>query len=175
MKRNKGIVLALLVIFTAALIGACAPAQPQPGEVIPPDPIEGNSGEYMCPYTSDGVVAPWVDKAVNASAAASAGKMAGAYLGQKALEQVPFVGGFLGSKAGEAVGRKIAIEASGGWEYIKETSDLSFNTVEDLAVWLYATKSTNEHYQQVFKATTGIYPELQKNYYRAIMNAPKRQ
>jgi phage tail tape-measure protein len=127
----------------------------------------------MCPYTQDDVVALWVDKAVNAKAAASVGKAAGAYVGQKALEQIPFVGAFLGSKAGEAVGRKIAIEASGGWEYIKETSDLSFNSLEDMAVWLYATKSSNEHYPEVYKATCGIYPELQEVYYSAIMNAGK--
>jgi len=86
---------------------------------------------------------------------------------------VPFIGGFLGSKAGDAVGRKVAIEASGGWEYIKETSDLSFNSLEDMAVWLYVTKSNNEHYQETFKAAGQIYPELNKIFYSAIKDAPR--
>ena len=37
--------------------------------------------------------------------------MAGNYAGQKAMEQVPFVGGFLGKKAGEALGRQAALSA----------------------------------------------------------------
>lgn len=147
----------------------------QPHEIAAPEPINGNSGEYMCPYTSDGVVAEWVDKAVNAKMGATVGKHAGAYAGQKALEQVPFIGGLLGQKAGEAVGRKIAIEASGGWDYIKETSDLSFNSVDNLAVYLYAERSDHSHYREVLDATREIYPELKERYHQAIIQAPRRE
>lgn len=128
----------------------------------------------MCPYTQDGVVAPWVDKAINAEIGATIGKTAGAYLGAKALEQIPLVGGILGSKVGDAAGRAIAIQACGGMDYIKSSSDLSFNSADDLVVWLYATKSTNEHYQQVFKAVCEIYPEVKKRQVVAIQNAAKR-
>jgi len=165
--------VAFMIIFVFIFFNGCASAPPKPEEIIPPKPISDNSGEYMCPYTQDGMVAPWCDKGINASIGSTVGKTAGAYLGSKALEQVPFIGGFLGSKAGDAVGRKVAIEASGGWEYIKETSDLSFNSLEDMAVWLYVTKSNNEHYQETFKAAGQIYPELNKIFYSAIKDAPR--
>jgi len=164
------------LLLTAMLLTACAGAgrMPTPAEVVVPTPIMDNSGEYMSPYTQDDVVAEWCDKAVSASAGSTIGGMVGAYAGQKALEQVPFVGGFLGQKAGSAIGRKIAIEASGGWDFIKSTSDMSFSSIDDMVVWLYATKSTNEHYQDVVKAVGNIYPEFKERQYAAI-NAARRQ
>jgi hypothetical protein len=146
-------------------------APPKPNQIVAPTPISGNDGEYMCPYTQDDVVAPWVDKAINASMGSTLGKTAGAYLGSELCENVPLIGGLLGSTVGEHVGRKIAIESCGGWEYIKSTSDLSFNSIDDLAVWLYATKSDNEHYDEVLKATWEIYPKLEDRYWTAIRNA----
>lgn len=165
----------------AVLIGACVigclsgcATLPKPDEVIAPQPIPDNSGKYMCPYTQDEVLAEWVDKAVNARLASSIGGTVGAYAGAKALEQIPLVGGILGRKVGEAVARKAAISASGGMEYIKNTSDLSFNSVDNLAVFLYAKYSSNEHYSGAFKATCGIYPELQRQHSSAIRKAPRK-
>ena len=74
-----------------------------------PEPIFGNEGRYMCPYTEDGVAARWVDKSLNAKVGSAIGTAAGRYAGQKALELIPFIGGWLGGKAGDAAGRKIAI------------------------------------------------------------------
>ena len=148
----------------------CA-SMPEPHEVRVPQPIRDNSGEYLAPYTQDGVVAKWVDKAINAEFAASVGSTVGAAAGQEILENIPIIGGWLGSEAGEMIGRAVAIEASGGWDHIRETSDLSFRSEEDLAVWMYATHSTNEHYAEVLRATKAIYPELKDEYESAIMDA----
>jgi hypothetical protein len=165
-----------MMIVSVLLISGCAAMQPQvqPHEVLAPTPIDGNMGAYMCPYTSDGVTAEWVDKAINARMGAAVGQVAGAYAGQAALEQIPLVGGFLGSMAGEKIGREIAIKSCGGWEYIKSTSDLSFATVEDMAVYMFANYSTNSNYNEVFSAVQEIYPEFAENYHVAIQNAPKR-
>ncbi len=134
--------------------------------------IQDNSGEYLSPYTSDGVTAEWVNKAINAkmgSAAGSAvGAAAGAYAGRKALESVPggsilgsFLGGMAGSKAGQDVGRDAAIEASGGWDYIRQTSDLSFRSLNDMARWMTTVHGQSSNFQEVLNATLQIYPELQ--------------
>lgn len=165
--------VALIVILVVLSITSCMPMrQPlQPNQIIPPTPRLNNEGAYMCPYTQDGVVAEWVDKAINAKMGATIGKHVGAYIGQKALENIPFVGGWLGSRAGEAAGRAIAIKASGGWDYIKSTSDISFDNANDLAVYIYAMYSTNKHFQDVLQATMEIYPELKKGYYNALYNA----
>lgn len=126
--------------------------------------IEDNSGQYMSPFTSDGVTAEWVEKSINAQLGASLGSTAGAYAGQKALEQVPFVGGFLGQKVGKEAGRNIALASIGGDAFLRQSSDLSFNNVHEMAGWLLANHGDNPKFQEVLKATTQIYPELQDAY-----------
>jgi len=144
---------------------------PTPQQVRVPTPIQGNSGKYMCPFTSDDTVAEWVDKGVAARFGSAIGGAAGAYAGQKALEQIPFIGGILGQKVGEGVGRQVAISASGGMEFIKKTSDLSFNSIDDVAVYMYAKYTTRPDYGRILQLTQEIYPELKGRYAPAIQRA----
>lgn len=144
-----------------------------PEAMTAPDPIAGNQGQYMCPYTSDGVMAEWTDNAINASMGSTIGKVGGAIAGQQVLEQVPFVGGLLGGYVGEKVGRQVAISACGGWDFIKESSDLSFDDPSDMAVYLYVTHSSHEHYDAALNAAFEIYPELKDAYYPALVSASK--
>ena len=128
-----------------------------------PEPIYGNTGKYMSPFTEDGTIAPWVEKSMAAAAGAGLGGAVGAYAGQKALEQVPFFGGLLGSMAGKAAGREIALNAAGGWDFIRANSDLSFNSLDDMARYLQAHHASHPQYAEVLKATYEIYPELQQS------------
>jgi len=170
-RLTKLVSTAFLALFLTACYVAPQVATPDQLAQVAPAPIEGNTGKYMSPYTSDGVLAEWVDKAINAKMGAAVGSAVGAYAGQKALENIPFVGGFLGEKAGNAAGRAIALEASGGLEFITASSDLSFDKIEDLAVYLYATYGMTEHFQDALEATWEIYPELKTGYYPAINRA----
>ncbi len=169
--------LAAVALALLALSSGCSlqPRIAAPHQLTAPAPIVGNNGKYMCPYTQDNVLAEWTDKAINAKLGATIGKHLGAYAGQKALEQVPFIGGILGSKLGEEVGRRIAIESAGGMETIKNSSDMSFNSVDDMSVYLYVKYSSNEHYQEALTAASEIYPELGKGYYPALVRATKQQ
>lgn len=129
--------------------------------------IRDNSGRYLSPYTSDGVVAEWVNKAINnkmGSAAGSAvGAVAGKYAAQKALEHVPggaLIGSIFGSKAGKAVGNKMADDVSGGDAYRRQTSDLSFHSLNDMAAWLTEKHGDKANFTEVTKATNAVYPGL---------------
>jgi hypothetical protein len=144
-----------------------------PQATYTPEPIAGNTGVYMCPFTSDDTVALWVDKGVSARFGASVGGTVGALAGQQVLKQVPFVGGILGQQAGNAIGREVAINAAGGEEYIKSTSDLSFNSVDDMAVYIYTRYSTREDYGNIVKLTGEIYPEFSNRYAAAIKRATR--
>lgn len=127
-----------------------------------------NQGQYMSPYTSDDVLAEWVNSAINANIGATAGTgvgaVAGAYLGEKALEQIPFVGSFLGgavgAEIGKSVGRETAISASGGWDAIRASSDRSFDDIASMARYLKAKYGTTENFADAMNATRQIYPEL---------------
>ena len=129
--------------------------------------IPNNRGRFLSPYTRDGVTAEWVDKAINVSmgkaTGSAVGGMAGNYVANKALEKVPFggmLGGFIGSKAGKAVGGNTALKAVGGWEFIRSSSDISFNTLNDMARWLAVTQGQNSNFADVVKAADKIYPGL---------------
>ena len=179
MLRSRRVALRLLLISIIILVSASCSLfvrQLTPAELATycPSPIEGTSGKYMCPYLKDGNIAAWTSKGNAASLGASIGEYAGRELGQKALEQVPLIGGFLGQKAGEAAGRTIAIKLCGGWDYIQSTSEQSFNSVEDLSLFLYVHHSGDPGFQHVLKLTCDIYPELEEGYYSSIQSASKR-
>jgi hypothetical protein len=86
-------------------------------------------------------------------------------------ENIPFVGGFLGQKLGETAGRAVALKMVGGEEFIKANSDMSFNSVRDLALYMYVRNSTHKDFQQALELTQQIYPELKQEYYAAIIAA----
>ncbi|CAG1019338.1 hypothetical protein BURC_04212 [Burkholderiaceae bacterium] len=168
---------ALISLALALVLTACAsgPQLAPPTAMKAPAPIVGNTGKYMSPYTEDGTVAQWVEKGRAASAGANVGGFVGAQAGAKLMENIPFVGGMLGQKVGESVGRSVALNMVGGEAFVKETSDLSFNTVQELAVYMYVKNSSHKDYAQVLDLTQKIYPELQQAYYPALMQASARR
>lgn len=171
-KIFKGAAVVLsLALLTLAAGCATAPRVARPDQLIAPEPIHSNTGKFMCPYTSDEVLAEWVDNAIKAKAAGSIGGAIGAYAGAKALEQIPFVGGFLGEKVGNKIGKEIAIKSAGGMEFITKSSDLSFNSMNDMSIYLYAKYSANEHYQDALNAVFSIYPEFKQGYHVALAQA----
>lgn len=165
----------LVVILTLAL-GACAttanhPKLAAPLSIVAPQPIIGNSGKYMSPFTEDGTVSQWVEKGKAASAGSNVGGFIGAQAGQKMAGQIPFFGSLLGQSLGESAGRSVALNMAGGEEFIRANSDMSFASVQDLAVYMYAKNSSHKDYAEALKLTQEIYPELKTAYYPAINKA----
>lgn len=128
----------------------------------------------MSPFTSDGVTSAWITKSIQVKAAGQIGSMAGNYLGQKAMEQVPFVGGFLGKKAGQAVGRQVALSAIGGEAFLRSSTDLSFNSAEALVGWTLANYGARDDIAQVMAAVIAIYPDVQTPYLMAAQQTKKK-
>jgi hypothetical protein len=131
-----------------------------------PRPILGNTGRYMCPFTEDKTITAWVEKGKTAAAASATGGAIGAYAGQQAAkklgESIPFIGGLLGQALGESAGREVAIAAAGGWEFIKKNSDLSFNSLYDMARYVKAHHASHPEFNAAIEATYGIYPEFRQ-------------
>lgn len=129
-----------------------------------PKPIEGNGGKFMSPFTSDSVTAGWVTKSMQVKASGQIGSTVGQVAGDQLLSNVPFFGGLLGNAAGKSLGRAAAMNAIGGEAFLKESSDLSFNSLEDMAAYMYAHHSTHPEYKAIVAATTAIYPDFQAVY-----------
>ena len=153
-------------------------------QLVSPKPIEGTTGKYMSPFTSDGVTAGWVTKAMSVQATGAVGSMVGSAAGQyaanKAANQmasmVPIPGmGFLaqraGKAAGEAAGRGMALQSIGGESFLKSSTDLSFNTLQEMAVYMYVNHSTHPDYAKIVEATAAIYPDFRAAYGPALQTA----
>jgi hypothetical protein len=165
---------AVAIAASSLLLAAWgAPALPKPDALAAPTPIEGTTGKYMSPFTSDGVTAGWVTKAMSVAMGAKLGGMAGQYAGQKAMEQVPFVGGMFGKSLGQKMGSAAALEAIGGAAVLTDTSDLSFNSLNEMAVYMYVNYSTHPEYAKILKATSAIYPQMDETYTQALYAAAK--
>lgn len=148
--------------------------------LLVPKPMAGNTGRYLSPYTSDKVLAEWTDKMIRVKLGSSVGSVAGSTVGtiagQEALKQIPvfggMLGGMLGKKIGESVGKTMTLQVGGGWDFIKKTSDISFNSLDELAVYLYINNSNHEHFQLALEALTILYPEFSDRYQQAVAHAP---
>ena len=164
------------VLLSVGSLGGCGPtaAAPPPETLVAPTPILNNSGEFMSPYTQDDVLAEWVDMAIKARLGSSVGQIAGVFAGQQASRRSPIVGGLIGGAVGRKIGRDLAIEAAGGMEHIRATSDVSFNDLNSMAIYLYVTYNGHEHYRQAISATMEIYPDLKSTYTDALRNAPRK-
>ena len=79
------------------------------------------------------------------------------------------------SNFGDNAGRDAAIAAAGGWKYIRDTSDLTFHSTNDMAVYLYLKYADKSGYKSAIIAAQHIYPELAGNgWQRAIARAPRK-
>jgi hypothetical protein len=163
----------LSVIACALILSACAsaPRIAAPNQIKSPTPIVGTSGKYMSPFTEDGTVAVWVEKGKSARAGSSVGAFVGAQAGQKLAENIPLFGSFVGKAIGESAGRAIALKMVGGEEFIRANSDISFNSVQDMAVYMYVNNSAHKDFAEALSLTQEIYPEMKTQYYAAITAA----
>lgn len=132
-------------------------SRPLPSRVLA---VKGTRAPFMSPYTTDGVVAEWVDQAINKqigqSAGSALGAAAGQYAAQKALEGIPgggILGGTLGSMLGEAVGGKAAVDRN----LLYETSDMSFRSVRDMVVYMEREHGDSANFPEVVEAVAQFY------------------
>lgn len=139
-----------------------------------------NNGLFMSPFRQEGTIALWIDQCKNLEIGSEAGKVTGAGVGaaaseyatskaveyatEKAVGNIPLVGGllggFLGKKVGESVGEKAARKTTVDIDFLKNTSNVSYDNIEDMAYSLTANYSTHTEYKEVIKYATYQYPQL---------------
>ena len=144
-----------------------------------PEPRHDTEGKYLSPYRADGTLTEWAQKSIGGAVGAALGHAAGDQLGKLATKElarkVPggaVIGGLFGRKAKKALQETAAVKALGGWDYLKATSDLSFDSTMELAVYLHANHSgADPNFAHALGATMSVYPRLRGNYKRAIERA----
>ena len=165
-KTRAAASVALALAFTSC---ATTVTLPRPRELRLPAVHQDANGAYLCPYTRDHTLAAWTDAAIGIKAK---GQIAGAFgmIVGIALGGDPIFGTMLKKEAREAA-REKAIAALGGWETIRRQSDVSFDSVDDLAVYLYAFYSAEPTYVGALDAAMTLYPDLVERYVPAVAGA----
>jgi hypothetical protein len=148
-------------------------------ELQAPTPRDDTQGKFLSPYKSDGELADWANRAINATAGAVVAGAATDKATDTAVNQlaakVPggaLVGGLLKKKAKDKAQEIGAVTAVGGWKYIRKTSDISFDSADELAVYMHATHSSADaDFAKALGAAFSVYPELKDTYEPAVRNA----
>ncbi len=136
-------------------------------EVEPAKGIRGTSGHYLSPYTEEGSKTQWLDDILTAK------EEKGAFECKKKSGSitVPMVGALMGAGGTKSCELKGMLKAAGGWEDIKDNSEVSFRKVEDMAVYLHALHHEEENYPEVLAVAMTLYPELEDKYQRTLSRA----
>jgi hypothetical protein len=183
MKKIPLLMTALIITLVILFFTGCGSTKqaaadnrfqvPMPSELLTPNYIEGNTGKYLSPFTSDLVVADWVDKSIDAGIGANLGGLIGTHLGRQILSEIPFVGASMGKEIGESVGHNMALNAIGGEGFLRESSDISFDSLQNMAIYLFKFNSEHPSYLQAVKATMVLYPQLKRTYNESIIHAQR--
>jgi hypothetical protein len=142
-----------------------------PPEPVAPAPLTDKSGKFFLPYDSNGQLVEWANKALAANVGAAVGSKAGEKAGAMAASKIPLAGGLLAmgaKKKGKELG---AMAAVGGAKFVKESSSLSFNSLEDMALYMHLNFSANTDYVKGLAAAIAIYPDLYKTYEKTMKKA----
>lgn len=138
---------------------------------VAPQPVANKGGKFFAPYDENGQLTAWANKALAANVGAAVGAKAGEKVGSMAASKIPLAGGLLAmgaKKKGKELG---ALAAVGGADFVKQSSSLSFNSVQDLALYMHLNHASGADYVKAFAAAMAIYPDLEKTYEATIRGA----
>jgi hypothetical protein len=116
-------------------------------ELEAPASLDASKGEFMVPFTNDGELTEWAEKALNAQGGAAVGEKAESAVGKALGSKIPF-GGFGGGAAKKKGKQMGAVTAIGGMAFIKKTTDRSLNNADDYIVYLQVQHSRSVKYQK---------------------------
>lgn len=151
-----------------------------------PTPRADGQGQFVSPYTAAGQLTAWAQTGMSATTAGVVGGEVGKVAATTAavtvisrapgLASVPGSGvlmGMFSKKAAKEVEEASPIVLMGGWDSIRGGSDQSFDSLDDLAVFMHAKHLNHPDYSSALAATIALYPELDARYEPAVEAAVK--
>ena len=139
-----------------------------------PKPRPDNKGKFLVPYTAEGEPTEWSQKIMQSQAGKMVGEKAGGMAANALASKVPFgglAGGMLKKKAKESA----AVMAMGGMKKIKKQSELSFNNLNDYAVYLQARHGSDPDFKIALASAIALYPDLEHRFTPAVKMAYRKQ
>ena len=164
----------LLLLPLALPCASCQlspPPLPPASEVAAAAPRTDNAGKYVSPFSKYGTVAEWVSRVKQAQVFGDVAAPVGQHAGAALLDQIPLFGSLAGQSVGRAIAKDAVLNAAGGWDFIRESSDLSLDRPGDLCAFLYAKHSDHPDYAVARNAAFELYPEVEAAYDSSIRAA----
>jgi len=171
--------LVVVLLCSVALLSGCASKQRRgrilsPDQITAPEPVQGNTAQYMCPYSRDGKFTVWMQAAMNATAERATERPASEGERRPPSGPPPEHRGAANSAeaaARDAKRQQAAAQRGGGFEFIRDHTELSFSGADDLCLYLYAKHSRDAGYGQVFDYITALYPDMGRRCPEALRKA----
>jgi hypothetical protein len=140
---------------------------PLPSQLNVPVPKGLGEGAVVSPFTRSGELAGWAQAALDGADPAS-------FLGSVRAQNASWWSTGVEVLTGERETIEVnatTLEDAGGWANVRATSDVTFDRVEDLAVYLYAVHGKDARFLRALKVTQDLNPELAPAYRDAIRDA----
>lgn len=134
------------------------------------EPIPNSSGEFVFPFTRDGELTAWAEKAISAQVGSQVAGVAADRATNAIASRVP-LGGLAARAARGRVQEAGAVVTLGGWVFIRESSDISFSNLDDYSVYMHVLHNGTAGYEQALAAAMALYPALEQGHQRAVDNA----
>ncbi|WP_152619745.1 hypothetical protein [Paramagnetospirillum magnetotacticum] len=146
----------MIALFLAGCVAPVARGSADaPQAIVVVAPIKSSDGAYVSPIKADGTLAQWVAEGIGRVGEFKQyedGKRVRDFLMPSGPSII--IGGYADKRAQERV-----VESFGGWDYIRKTSDISFNTLDDLREFISSFKERGV-YQSARVAASWLYPEF---------------
>jgi hypothetical protein len=131
-----------------------------------PEPRPGSSGEFMSPFTTEGKLAPWMQRALIAGSSSTGRTLAESGVTYLAGTQVAGVVDY-------AIEQHATIRAAGGRAGIKADSDVSFDSLIDLALHLHLLYSNHRDYDEILAILYLVYPKIESSFAQVRLHYPR--
>jgi hypothetical protein len=169
----------MVLLCCVAFLGGCASHQRRGRilsleQITAPEPVQGNTAQYMCPYSRDGKFTVWMLAAMDATTARETERPMPDGDRQPPSGPPPEhrrTGNTAEAVARDAKRQHAAAHRGGGFEFIRDHTELSFSSADDLCLYLYAKHSHDAGYGQVFDYMAALYPDMGRRCPEALRKA----
>lgn len=143
-------------------------------------PRNDAQGKFLLPFKRDGQPTEWAGKALTASLAGAGAGVAAGQATDAAVSALSSAGGMFGSIAGSLFGGAAkekaktaaadtgAAMALGGWDTIRAGSDLSFDNLDQMIVYMHGHYGLSTEFIYPVAASLALYPEIKERFEPAL-------
>lgn len=158
---------AIHVLPVILVVASCATHQAQPDPPPSPPPVV-----FYSPFLKSGTLTEWAETAIKRGIGIQIHPGVAPYPDGRVIQPDKKY-----TRKEQEEDQRVADRSAnlvGGWAHIAETSDQTFERLEELALSMFVNNSDNVKYAEAVAATMMMYPELRATYYQTVSGGDRR-